>query len=35
MQNGYIESFNGQLRDECLNLNCLRNLKDARERIAG
>lgn len=33
-QNGYIESFNGKLRDECLNLNCLRNLNDARERIA-
>ena len=33
MQNGYIESFNGKLRDECLNLNCLRNLNDARERI--
>ncbi len=31
-QNGYIESFNGKLRDECLNLNCLRNLNDARER---
>jgi len=33
MQNGYIESFNGKLRDECLNLNCLRNLSDARELI--
>jgi putative transposase len=32
-QNGYIESFNGKLRDECLNLYCLRNLGDARERI--
>jgi putative transposase len=32
-QNGYIESFNGKLRDECLNLNCLRNLNDAREKI--
>jgi putative transposase len=32
-QNGYIESFNGKLRDECLNLNCLRNLNDARARI--
>jgi hypothetical protein len=32
-QNGYIESFNGKLRDECLNLNCLRNLADARDRI--
>lgn len=35
MQNGYIESFNGKLRDECLNLNCFRNLSDARERIEG
>lgn len=34
-QNGYIESFNGKLRDECLNLNCLRNLNDARQRIGG
>jgi putative transposase len=33
MHNGYIESFNGKLRDECLNLHCLRNLSDARERI--
>lgn len=32
-QNGYIESFNGKLRDECLNLNCWRNLGDAREKI--
>ena len=32
-QNGYIESFNGKLRDECLNLACLRNLGEAREKI--
>jgi integrase-like protein len=33
MQNGYIESFNGKLRDQCLNLRCARNLTDALERI--
>lgn len=33
MQNGYIESFNGKLRDECLNLHCFRNLHHARECI--
>jgi putative transposase len=32
-QNDYIESFNGMLRDKCLNLNYLRNLNDARDRI--
>jgi putative transposase len=32
-QNGYIESFNGKLRDECLNLNCWRNLGEARQKI--
>jgi len=34
MQNGHIESFNGRLRDECLNANWFRNLFDARGRIA-
>jgi putative transposase len=34
MQNGYIESFNGRFRDECLNANWFRNLFDARRRIA-
>jgi hypothetical protein len=33
MQNGYIESFNGKLRDECLDCHCFRNLADACERI--
>jgi putative transposase len=32
-ENGYIESFNGKLRDECLNLYSFRNLDDARARI--
>lgn len=34
MQNGHIESFNGRLRDECLNANWFHNLADARAKIA-
>lgn len=34
MQNGFIESFNGKLRDECLNLNWFHNLQEARELIS-
>ena len=34
VQNAYVESFNGRLRDECLNANWFRNLVDAREKIA-
>lgn len=33
MQNGHIESFNGRLRDECLNANWFANLTDARRKI--
>ena len=33
-QNGHIESFNGRLRDECLNANWFLNLRDARRKIA-
>lgn len=33
MQNGYIESFNGKLRDECLNENWFLNVKDARKIV--
>lgn len=33
MQNGYIESFNGKLRDECLNENWFLSIKDARNII--
>ena len=33
MQNGHVESFNGRLRDECLNANWFRNLMDARAKI--
>ena len=32
-QNAYIESFNGKLRDECLNQHWFLSLADARERI--
>jgi hypothetical protein len=32
-QNAYIESFNGRLRDECLNANWFTNLSDARRKI--
>lgn len=34
MQNGRIESFNGRLREECLNLSWFQNLFDARRKIA-
>jgi putative transposase len=33
-QNGYVESFNGKLRDECLNVSWFENLFDARRKIA-
>ena len=33
-QNGHIESFNGRLRDECLNANWFVGLRDARQKIA-
>jgi putative transposase len=31
VQNAYMESFNGRLRDECLNANWFTSLNDARE----
>jgi putative transposase len=34
MQNGHVESFNGRLRDECLNANWFQNLIDAKVKIA-
>jgi putative transposase len=34
VQNAFIESFNGRLRDECLNTSWFRNLWDARRKIA-
>jgi len=33
VENGMIESFNGRLRDECLNANEFVSLDDAREKI--
>ena len=33
MQNGYLESFNGTFRDECLNVHWFRSLADARQII--
>jgi putative transposase len=33
VQNGYIESFNGRLRDECLNGEVFFHLADAREKL--
>ena len=33
-QNAYVESFQGRLREECLNLNWFQNLFDARRKIA-
>ena len=34
MQNGYIESFNGKFRDECLNEQWFQSLSQARDCIA-
>tara|TARA_R110002012_G_scaffold137042_3_gene291529 strand:+ start:61448 stop:62248 length:801 start_codon:yes stop_codon:yes gene_type:complete len=34
MQNGFVESFNGRLRDECLNEQLFANLRHARTLIA-
>ena len=34
MQNGFVESFNGRLRDECLNEHLFASLRHARELIA-
>ncbi len=33
MQNGHVESFNGKLRDECLNVSWFHNLFEARRQI--
>jgi putative transposase len=33
MQNGFVESFNGRLRDECLNEHLFANLNEARQLI--
>ena len=34
MQNGYIESFNGKFRDECLNEHWFETLRQARNAVA-
>ena len=34
VENGYIESFNGKLRDECLNVEVFFTLADARQKLA-
>jgi transposase InsO family protein len=33
MQNGYVESFNGRVRDECLNVNWFLTPEDAKGKI--
>jgi putative transposase len=33
MQNGFVESFKGRLRDECLNERLFTNYRQARETI--
>jgi len=34
VENGFIESFNGRLRDECLNAEWFVSLTDARQKLA-
>jgi transposase InsO family protein len=33
VENGFIESFNGRLRDECLNVEWFSSLQDARQKL--
>ncbi|SLN74185.1 hypothetical protein OCH7691_03707 [Oceanibacterium hippocampi] len=33
MQNGFVESFNGRLRTECLNAHWFLSLADATEKL--
>jgi len=33
MENGFVESFNGRFRDECLNENWFKTLRNARDKI--
>ena len=33
MENAFIESFNGRLRDECLNVHQFTSIADARAKI--
>jgi putative transposase len=32
-ENGYVESFNGRLRDECLNVQVFFTVADARDKL--
>jgi putative transposase len=34
VENGFIESFNGRLRDECLNVEWFSSLDDSRQKLA-
>jgi putative transposase len=34
VENGFIESFNGRLRDECLNVEVFFTLEDVRQKLA-
>jgi hypothetical protein len=34
VENGFIERFNGRLRDECLNVEWFVSLQDARQKLA-
>ena len=34
LENGFIESFNGRLRDECLNVEWFGSLHEAQKRLA-
>ncbi len=34
VETGFIESFNGRLRDECLNVEVFFTLEDVREKLA-
>jgi len=34
VENGFIESFNGRLRDECLNVEWFVSLDDAWQKLA-
>jgi len=33
VENAYIESFNGKLREECLNLHWFKTIEEAKEKI--
>ena len=33
MENGFIESFNGRLRDECLNVDLFFSIADAKQKL--